>query len=105
MKARVRGYEPEPTGSVPPDGLGKSDHRADRRGRRLLGGPHRPRQPAVSHAHTLAELENAAGTPFDPRVVQAAFAVVADERVTAIPRLDLDYTGHAFPRRCAGSSW
>jgi HD domain-containing protein len=39
--------------------------------------------PQLSHAEALDELQNAAGTRFDPRVVQAAFAVVAEERVTA----------------------
>jgi hypothetical protein len=39
--------------------------------------------PQLSHAEALAELENAAGTRFDPRVVQAAHAVVAEERVSA----------------------
>jgi HD-GYP domain-containing protein (c-di-GMP phosphodiesterase class II) len=38
--------------------------------------------PQLSHAEALAELENAAGTRFDPRVVQAAHAVVAEERVS-----------------------
>jgi hypothetical protein len=39
--------------------------------------------PQLSHADALAELENAAGTRFDPRVVHAAHAVVAEERVSA----------------------
>ena len=39
--------------------------------------------PQLSHAEALVELENAAGTRFDPRVVQAAHAVVAEERVSA----------------------
>jgi hypothetical protein len=39
--------------------------------------------PQLSHAEALTELENAAGTRFDPRVVQAAHAVVAEERVSA----------------------
>lgn len=39
--------------------------------------------PELSHADALTELESAAGTRFDPRVVQAAFAVVAEEHVTA----------------------
>jgi hypothetical protein len=39
--------------------------------------------PQLSHAEALLELENAAGTRFDPRVVEAARAVVAEERVTA----------------------
>jgi hypothetical protein len=39
--------------------------------------------PQLSHAQALAELQSVAGTRFDPRVVQAAFAVVAEERVTA----------------------
>src|SRR5262245_26168520 len=38
--------------------------------------------PALSHADALVELQNAAGTRFDPRVVQAAYAVVAEERVS-----------------------
>jgi hypothetical protein len=38
--------------------------------------------PQLSHAEALMELENAAGTRFDPRVVQAAHAVVAEERVS-----------------------
>jgi hypothetical protein len=38
--------------------------------------------PQLSHAEALIELENAAGSRFDPRVVQAAHAVVAEERVT-----------------------
>ena len=50
--------------------------------------------PQLSHAEALTELENAAGTRFDPRVVQAAHAVVAEERVSATepapePRLHL----------------
>jgi hypothetical protein len=50
--------------------------------------------PQLSHADALVELENAAGTRFDPRVVRAAFAVVAEERVSAVepapePRLHL----------------
>jgi hypothetical protein len=48
--------------------------------------------PELSHADALVELENAAGTRFDPRVVQACFAVVAEERVSElepapVPRL------------------
>ena len=39
--------------------------------------------PQLSHAEALIELENAAGTRFDPRVVEAAHAVVAEERVSA----------------------
>ena len=39
--------------------------------------------PQLSHAEALLELENAAGTRFDPRVVVAARAVVAEERVSA----------------------
>ena len=39
--------------------------------------------PQLSHAEALLELENAAGTRFDPRVVEAARAVVAEERVSA----------------------
>lgn len=39
--------------------------------------------PQLSHAEALEELENAAGTRFDPRVVEAARAVVAEERVSA----------------------
>ena len=42
--------------------------------------------PELSHADALDELENAAGTRFDPRVVQAAYAVVAEERVSAPSR-------------------
>ncbi len=38
--------------------------------------------PQLSHAEALVELENAAGTRFDPRVVDAARAVVAEERVS-----------------------
>ncbi len=38
--------------------------------------------PQLSHADALVELEEAAGTRFDPRVVQAAYAVVAEERVS-----------------------
>jgi hypothetical protein len=38
--------------------------------------------PELSHADALGELQNAAGTRFDPRVVQAAYAVVAEERVS-----------------------
>src|SRR4029079_19652822 len=38
--------------------------------------------PQLSHAQALGELQSAAGTRFDPRVVQAAFAVVAEERVS-----------------------
>jgi hypothetical protein len=40
--------------------------------------------PQLSHAEALVELENAAGTRLDPRVVQAARAVVAEERVSAV---------------------
>ena len=40
--------------------------------------------PRLSHADALEELQNAAGTRFDPRVVQAAYQVVAEERVSAI---------------------
>ena len=40
--------------------------------------------PRLSHADALVELANAAGTRFDPRVVQAAYQVVAEERVSAI---------------------
>ncbi|MBE2316381.1 hypothetical protein DVA67_010365 [Solirubrobacter sp. CPCC 204708] len=48
--------------------------------------------PELSHADALVELENAAGTRFDPRVVQACFAVVAEEPVSErepapVPRL------------------
>ncbi len=39
--------------------------------------------PAISHAEALEELDNAAGTRFDPRIVRAAHAVVAEERVSA----------------------
>jgi hypothetical protein len=50
--------------------------------------------PQLSHAEALLELENAAGSRFDPRVVHAAHAVVAEERVSATepapePRLHL----------------
>jgi hypothetical protein len=38
--------------------------------------------PQLSHADALIELENAAGTRFDPRIVEAARAVVAEERVS-----------------------
>jgi hypothetical protein len=38
--------------------------------------------PQLSHAEALVELENASGTRFDPRVVDAARAVVAEERVS-----------------------
>jgi hypothetical protein len=38
--------------------------------------------PQLSHAEALRELEAVAGTRFDPRVVRAAAAVVAHERVT-----------------------
>src|SRR4051794_17146863 len=38
--------------------------------------------PQLSHADALVEIRNASGTRFDPRVVQAAFAVVAEERVS-----------------------
>jgi hypothetical protein len=40
--------------------------------------------PRLSHADALVELQNAAGTRFDPRVVHAAYQVVAEERVSAI---------------------
>ena len=48
--------------------------------------------PELSHADALVELENAAGTRFDPRVVQAAYAVVSEECVSPaepapVPRL------------------
>src|SRR4051812_14069364 len=39
--------------------------------------------PQLSHADALAEIQRAADTRFDPDVVEAAFAVVAEERVTA----------------------
>jgi hypothetical protein len=39
--------------------------------------------PQLSHAEALEELDNASGTRFDPRVVLAAHAVVAEERVSA----------------------
>jgi hypothetical protein len=39
--------------------------------------------PELSHAEALGELMNASGTRFDPRVVQAAYSVVAEERVSA----------------------
>lgn len=39
--------------------------------------------PQLSHAEALEELDNASGTRFDPRVVLAAYAVVAEERVSA----------------------
>jgi hypothetical protein len=39
--------------------------------------------PQLSHAEALVELVNASGTRFDPRVVEAAYAVVAEERVSA----------------------
>jgi hypothetical protein len=38
--------------------------------------------PQLSHADALEELDNASGTRFDPRVVLAAHAVVAEERVS-----------------------
>jgi hypothetical protein len=38
--------------------------------------------PQLSHAEALVELDNASGTRFDPRVVLAAHAVVAEERVS-----------------------
>jgi hypothetical protein len=38
--------------------------------------------PQLSHAEALVELDNASGTRFDPRVVRAAHAVVAEERVS-----------------------
>jgi hypothetical protein len=38
--------------------------------------------PQLSHAEALEELDNASGTRFDPRVVLAAHAVVAEERVS-----------------------
>jgi hypothetical protein len=38
--------------------------------------------PQLSHAEALVELENAAGSRFDPRVVQAVHAVPAEERDT-----------------------
>src|SRR5690349_4903534 len=37
--------------------------------------------PQMSHADALRELQGVAGTRFDPRVVQAALDVVAEERV------------------------
>jgi hypothetical protein len=39
--------------------------------------------PQLSHAEALTELRNAAGLRFDPSVVEAAAAVVREERVTA----------------------
>jgi hypothetical protein len=50
--------------------------------------------PQLSHAEALVELDNAAGSRFDPRVVHAAHLVVAEERVSATepapePRLHL----------------
>jgi hypothetical protein len=38
--------------------------------------------PQLSHAEALEELDNASGARFDPRVVLAAHAVVAEERVS-----------------------
>ncbi len=38
--------------------------------------------PELSHADALVEMRNASGTRFDPRVVKAAFDVVAEERVS-----------------------
>jgi hypothetical protein len=38
--------------------------------------------PQLSHAEALVELDNASGTRFDPRIVLAAHAVVAEERVS-----------------------
>jgi hypothetical protein len=38
--------------------------------------------PQLSHAEALEELDNASGTRFDPRIVLAAHAVVAEERVS-----------------------
>jgi hypothetical protein len=50
--------------------------------------------PQLSHAAALGELDDAAGTRFDPRIVEIAHAVVAEERVSATepapePRLHL----------------
>src|SRR5207249_3120107 len=39
--------------------------------------------PQLSHAEALVELDNAGGTRFDPRVVRAAHAGVAEERRVA----------------------
>ena len=39
--------------------------------------------PQLSHAEALEELDNASGARFDPRIVLAAHAVVAEERVSA----------------------
>jgi HD domain len=39
--------------------------------------------PQLSHAEALEELDHASGARFDPRVVRAAYAVVAEERVSA----------------------
>jgi hypothetical protein len=39
--------------------------------------------PQLSHEHALSHLEAAAGTQLDPKVVEAAHAVIAQERVTA----------------------
>ena len=61
--------------------------------------------PQLSHADALVELENAAGTRFDPRVVQAAYAVVAEERVSASePAPEPRLHRCACRRRCAASS-
>jgi hypothetical protein len=38
--------------------------------------------PQLTHAEALEELDNASGSRFDPRVVRAAHAVVAEERVS-----------------------
>jgi hypothetical protein len=50
--------------------------------------------PQLSHAEALVELDNASGRRLDPRVVRAAHAVVAEERVSVLepapePRLHL----------------
>jgi hypothetical protein len=39
--------------------------------------------PLLSHAEALEELDQASGARFDPRVVRAAHAVIAEERVSA----------------------
>ena len=59
------------------------DHVADRRGGGHLERAHRQGRPAaLARRGARSSCENAAGTRFDPRVVQAAHAVVAEERVS-----------------------
>ena len=64
---------------------GHALERPHRRGGRHLERLTARGGPQLSHAEALGELDNASGSRFDPRVVLAAHAVVAEERVS-VPR-------------------